>query len=361
MTETDISVPKIEIAKVLKAVQAIVPDSDFERVRDIIAPGNVDMSRESAGLKEEDEFALMCRLMGTATHLVPLGQTPVFAGNYIVPDFLARFQPGCTLRGLDRTANEGFRCLIDVKSTQKNYFKIGGQALRARRAFADTFGLPLFFAVRLTRFEESALWIIVEDADRARNNLKVTVSDVIKGARHVLWDEFAYWVTPGTLCRASYVQKISGENVVHPKYGEQIKFEVSSGKDEASFSGADAYFVSLFFEGFRLQEVANETRGEVTEVIYAPVYPTCFIADLVYRMNRLPRDEAGVRTYNASKLLVKFQGNAEPPLVTRQIVQAVAGQLLGKKVLYLLGIGEEETLDRLWQKYGGRKPKETTE
>jgi hypothetical protein len=358
MTQTDISIAKIEVAKALKAVQAIVSDSDFEKVRGIIAPSNVDMSRESAGLKEEDEFALMCRLMGITTHLVPLGQTPVFSGDYIVPDFLARFQPGCTVRGLDRTANDGFRCFIDVKSTRKNHFKIGGQALRARRAFADIFGLPLFFAVRLTRFEESALWIVVEDSDRGRNNLKATVSDVIKVARHVLWDEFVYMVTPGTHFRVSYTQKVSGESVVHPRYGEQVKFEVFSGDDQVSFSGTDAFFVSVFFEGFRLKEVANEIRGEVTAVIYAPVYPTCFIADLVYRMNRLPCDEAGVPTYNASKLLVKFQGTDEPPLITREMVQAVAAPLLAKKVLYVLGVGEEETLDLLWQKYGGSKSKE---
>jgi hypothetical protein len=33
-----------------KAVHAIVSDSDFEKVRGIVAPGNVDMSRETAGL-----------------------------------------------------------------------------------------------------------------------------------------------------------------------------------------------------------------------------------------------------------------------------------------------------------------------
>jgi len=75
-------------------------------------------------------------------------------------------------------------------------------------------------------------------------------------------------------------------------------------------------------------------------------------------MNHLPCDDAGLATYNASKLLLQFQGAEEPPLVTRGMIEIVAGSLVAKKGLYVLGVGEGETLNRLWQKYGGRKSKE---
>jgi hypothetical protein len=37
-------------------------------------------------------------------------------------------------------------------------------------------------------------------------------------------------------------------------------------------------------------------------------------------MNRLPRDEAGVTTYDPSKLLVAFQGKNQLAVVTRNMV-----------------------------------------
>jgi hypothetical protein len=348
------SIPKIEIAKALKAVKAILPGDQFEKVKEIIAPPlQLDTTREMAGLTEEDEFALMCRLMGTTTHLTPLGQTPVFEGDYIVPDFLARFQPGCLLRGWNRQQNAGFRCFIEVKSTTQNHFQTGGRALKGRRAFADIFGLPLLFAIRFVRFQDSALWVIVEDSDRTKNNFKATLADLIEGARPVLWDEFAYMVIPGTYCRVVYSSQSIGSNVVHPTYGEQVTFEVVSGTDGASFSGTDAFLASAFFEGFSLKQVHNETHGGMTEVFYEPLYMSCFVADLVYRMNRLPRDEAGVTTYDPSKLLVAFQGKKQPPVVTRNMVETIGRTLVSKKVLYVLGIGDEEALVDKWHRYGG--------
>jgi hypothetical protein len=307
-----------------------------------------------AGLTEEDEFALMCRLMDTTTHLAPLGQTPVFEGDYIVPDFLARFQPGCRLRGLDRQRNAGFGCLIEVKSTTKNHFHIGGRALKGRRAFADTFGLPLLFAVRFVRFQESALWVIVEDSDRTKNNFKATLADLMEGARPVLWDEFAYMVIPGTYCRVVYSSQSIDSNVVHPTYGGQVMFEVVSGTNEASFSGTDAFLASAFFEGFSMKEVRKKRQGEITEVLYQPRYMSCFVADLIYKMNRLPRDEAGVTTYDPSKLLVAFQGKKQPPIVTRALVETIGRSLMSKKVVYILGIGEQDALVDKWRRYGGK-------
>jgi hypothetical protein len=43
---------------------------------------------------------MMCRLMGTATHLVHLEQRPIISGDFIIPDFMARFAPSDLLRGL---------------------------------------------------------------------------------------------------------------------------------------------------------------------------------------------------------------------------------------------------------------------
>lgn len=348
--------PIVEVAKALRAVKAILSASDFERVRDIVLESHrVDAGRALAGLHEEDEFAVLCRLMGSTTHLVPLGQRPLLRGEYIVPDFLARFQPGCSFRGWTQEDSAGFNCVVEVKSTKKNHFDIGGAPLQRLRRFADTFGLPLLFAVRFVRFGNSALWVVVEDQDRSKNSLKVTVNDLIKGARAVLWDDYFYMITPGTHFQASYTRHVTHSNVVRPDYGEQFEFHVVTAGERIVFQGVDAALFSLFFEAFELQEAGKQVRGDITYVIYMPKVAFCSIADLIYKMNRLPVDETGHSAYDPAKLLMDFQNESEPALVTRRLVETIGGHLLSKKILFVIGLGDEESHVALWRRYGGKR------
>ena len=359
MADEQNATPIIEIAQALKAVRGVLPTSEFERVRDILVQGrHVDAGRALAGLNEEDEFAVLCRLMCTTTHLVPLGQRLLLRGDYIVPDFLARFQPGCSFRGWTQADNDGFSCLIEVKSTKKNHFHVGGLLLQRLRRFADTFGLPLLFAVRFVRFRESALWVIVEDQDRSKRSLKIKLNDLISGARRALWDEYLYMIAPGTYFQASYTREATGSNVVRPGYGEQFAFQVATTDGRLTFHGADSVLFSAFFEAFNPKEVEKRVSGDITDVIYVPTLAFCSIADLIYRMNRLPQDEKGCSTYDAAKLLMLFQSEDEPAVVTRSHIEAIGGHLLSKKVLFVLGFGDEESHVALWRRYGGKSHSE---
>ena len=165
---------KVEIAKAMKQVRACIPDQ-YEDFKRLVEPPELRVAAERtvSGLAEEDEFGLMCRLMGTTTHLVKLDQSPLVPGESIAPDLLGRFQPGAALLGQRAASFDGFRCLIEVKSTEaeKCSYKLGGSLLRRRREFADAMGLPLLLAVRFLRFRQHALWVICEDADPCANTV----------------------------------------------------------------------------------------------------------------------------------------------------------------------------------------------
>jgi hypothetical protein len=271
-------IPKMEFAKALRAVRALLPASDFERVREVIAPGpHATHDRTMEGLREEDEFALLCILMGTATHLARLDQSPVIPGEYIVPDFLGRFQPGFSLRGWPPTDNSGFKCLIEVKSTRKNRFRIGGSLLRRRRRFAETFGLPLLFAVRFTSFSGSAVWVLKEDTG-LQSTLDVGVNDMIEGARCALWDEYLYMIFPAVYFQASYEKSPRRDRVLHASYGSQLAFQIVNGDDRMVFQDTDAGLLSMFFEPFELKEIDCQIVGQTTHVLYAPQLAMCSIA-----------------------------------------------------------------------------------
>jgi hypothetical protein len=203
-------VSKIETAKALKAIKSVVSAEEYKHIQQIIGAGFdlKETERAVAGLGEEDEFALLCRLMNTATHLVHLEQRPIIRGDYIVPDFLTRFQPGFSEKGYSSADSSGFSCLVDVKSTSRRKFSIGGSELRRRRNFATTYGYPLLFAVRFTEFSQSALWVLVED-DRSVSRIEIEPNALLTGVRHVLWNEYFYYLQPSTWFEATYSKTAS--------------------------------------------------------------------------------------------------------------------------------------------------------
>lgn len=114
------TVSKMELAKTLKSIKAVTNEVTYEEVKHrLVSPEMTDeVERSIGGLVEEDEFALLCKLMGTSTHLINLEQRPIIPGDYIVPDFFARFDTDSTLLKL-KSNHRGYCCLIDVKSTDK--------------------------------------------------------------------------------------------------------------------------------------------------------------------------------------------------------------------------------------------------
>ena len=168
---------KIELAKALLAIKSIATSADYDKVRSVLLPTQATEAVDNAigGLSKEHEFALMCRLMGTATHLVHLEQRPTIEGDFLIPDFFARFQPGSTLDRKSPQDFSGYRCLVEVKSTKNMEFKIGGQKLKRLRAFADTMQLPLIFAV-ISKFRR-----ILPMAYRRRfGSIKIFIEDNCK-------------------------------------------------------------------------------------------------------------------------------------------------------------------------------------
>lgn len=353
------------MAKALLAVKSVVSEDDYLRVRSLLVHPDAGDRIDQAihGLSKEDEFALMCRLMGTATHLVHLEQRPVVAGDYLVPDFLARFQPSCSVHGKTSSQSRGFRCLVEVKSTTNDKFKIGGKKLKRLRAFADQFGLPLLFAVRFLRFEDYALWVMVEDCNRARNSLTVTYNGLTTGVRHVIWDDYFFFLPNFLYFRAVYDTACEEEGGArHERYGRQREFHIVAEEgtpisgptvegNAARLTGSDAFILSAFFEGFGLVEQEVRQEGTVTVQTLRPAVQFCSVADMVYSFNRLPRDDKGRAILDPSRILTG--SDSDSWLVTREFIDRVAGDLFRGGVLLKMGLGEPQAHLEKWCEYGG--------
>lgn len=345
---------KMELAKTLLAVRAIASEEDYLRVRAILAKpddeGRVDQAIH--GLSKEDEFALMCRLMGTATHMVHLEQRPVIRGDYLVPDFLARFQPGCYIAGKTADDSDGFRCFVEVKSTTKDKYRIGGSRLRRLRRYADDFGFPLLLAVRFLRFEDYSLWVMVEDVDRSATSITVSYGDLASGMRHVLWDEHLYLLRPGVRFECVYDASPHSETDHRDSHGYFQELHIILDGKHLPVPGIDGLTLLAFFEAFGLHEVDVQKEGTTTRAILAPQMAMCFIADMLYSFNRLVHDARGQVMFDPTRILA---GSSTPTLIDREFIDWIAHSLFPSGTLLVLGIGEPDAQVRMWHAHGGRE------
>lgn len=349
-------VTKIELAKALKAIKAVATNEQFEQTKKIfIQPGGEDSVMSAVnGLSEEDEFALLTKLLGTAKHIIGFEQRPLVEGEYIVADYYLTMKPACSTHGKSRDKFPDYKCVIDVKSTEKDMFKIGGSRLQRLRNFADLLGLPLFFAVRFLRFNNSALWAIVRD-DRSDTFLHVNYDNVVNGLRHVFWDEYCLTPNPHLVIIAKFSKSSTVPSVGHPEYGTQIELTFTENGTKTLFSlqNQDALMTSALMEAYHLDEIKVEKIDEdITLQYLKPTVMTAFLADLIFKTNRLPIDEFGRTIYDASKLIVRSDTDAHDNLMDRQKVEFIARPLIDNHVLF---VGEIKNHLALWKSLGGQE------
>ena len=355
---------KVETAKALLSVKSLTSPEKYEKIRGILVESMHTGAIEKSiiGLSKEDEFALMCKLIGTATQLVHLEQRPTIKGDFQVPDFLACFKPGYLAGGKTSSDHNGFRCLVEVKSTQDTEYSISGGRLRKLRAFANQFGFPLVFAVRFLRVEEHAFWMITED-DTSRTKLTISYNDLVSGLRKVLWDDFMYMVNPWIHFQILYDSSIpdNSETLRHTEYGQQTEFQIVSRENSSAngnvtpgnihrVTGVDAMSLAAFFECFQPEVVDVKKHGTITYEVWQVKKP-CSVTDLVYIFNRLPRDEKGRALLDPSRVLAGTDN--ESGLITRSGVDNIARGMWGS-VLSSFSFGCPEDHLQQWIRTGGK-------
>lgn len=346
-------VTKIELAKALKAIKALSTEQQFDIIKKTYIQDSEEESVMSAvnGLSEEDEFAMLTKLIGTASHIIGLEQRPIIKGDYVVPDFFVNFKMGCLVKGKTAKEFNSFKCLIEVKSTKKDNFKIGGSKLQKLRNASELIGHPLFFAIRFLKANQHAVWTIIED-DKKNTSINVTYQSIIDGVRNVLWDEYVLTPNPKLLVICKFSKSSKENSVIHAEFGTQIEATFTDGKNTISQS-KEAFMTCGLLEAYNLQEIKVEKISEdITLQYLKPQLGSVFLADLIYRMNNLIADEFGNVAYDASKLLVRSDTSAHDTLITREIIEILAQPLIRSNLLFIGAIGDMDTQFNKWKEYG---------
>lgn len=348
-------VTKIELAKALKAIKSVSTEDQFEQIKRIYFEDGLEESVMNAvnGLSEEDEFAMMTKLLGTATHIIGLEQRPIIAGDYIVPDFFVQFKMGNVVNRKTQKDFGGFKCLVEVKSTSKDNFKLSGSKLRKLRNTADLMGLPLLIAIRFIKTKQNAHWAIIED-DRNSASYSLTNQAVIEGIRNVLWNEFALTTSAELIVQSEFSKSSKSNALKHKEYGRQISVRFSNGKNVLVQRGIEASMTFGLMEAFGLKQIkAEQMDSDRTILYFKPIYLTVFLADLIYQINKLFVDKKGSTIYDPSKLLVRSDAGAHDRVINRKNVEMLMLPLIENDFLLVESIGDLSVQLQTWKKFGG--------
>ncbi|SFT18403.1 hypothetical protein [Mucilaginibacter polytrichastri] len=105
-------------------------------------------------------------------------------------------------------------------------------------------------------------------------------------------------------------------------------------------------------EAYNLKEVRiQKVTEDITLQILKPTIGTAFLADLIFKTNRLPLDEFGRTIYDASKLIVRSDTDAHSKLIDRKAIEFIVAPLIKNNVLFLGEIGNHLAQ---WKSLGGQ-------
>lgn len=336
---------RIEQAKALRALKGVTTsDAEFEALARTLFP-TPDPARDRAleGLSQEDEFAILCRLMGTCTHLARLDQTPLLEDNERrAPDFLASFAPGCSALGLLSTGvGRSYNCFVEVKSVDKDKFKISERDLTRREEFAHHFNLPLVFAVRFKQFQGAA-WLLVTSRQLRTLNRGVDMLKLGSGVGHALLDD--YILTAPNPFDAAYTwdSTVAEASVLDPKYGALVALELFDNRTRVAVPDNERLFVAAVIETFRPTIASATTTGtRTTQILRVSANQGRFLSFLVYECNQLSRDQTtGKSAYDAVRITSTFDA-ATPhmTLLTRDHVEYIVQRHFINRRLFKLSVG----------------------
>lgn len=348
----------IDLAKTLRQVKTVSTREQYERIKEILCQGDTEPPDHTfSGLSQEDEFCLLCLLMGTATHIVPLEQRLSIAAGSNAPDVLVRFQPDfLTDSGevIPAKRHTGFRCLVEIKSTNKHELKFGGRALRDLRDFADSFNLPLIFAVRFLRFQNAALWALTEDKEPRKGSLKIVIPSVYSGLRPVLWSEFGYMIADGMHLKATFDLGATVQGVQDRTRGVLVDLQFVSPGGSIPCPSKELFESFLFLESYSLEEFASETNGTKSKVCFR--FGTSLLAagDLVFSVNRIIRNEYSEIAHDAARALRELADGQKPLLIGRPTIEKIAERLCKMKVIHKIALAPSEIRFDDWLRTGGK-------
>lgn len=317
----------IELAKRIKELKGIAPAATFDEIfRKLVPEEKIEkVERIIKGLSQEDEFALLCKMLNCCSSITPLNQTPIITDNEITPDFQATFHPGSYLSHVSSADAPKFNCLIEVKSTEKIKFKSSRIDIDKRRRFANRYNLPLLYAIRFLVAKGYAYWVVVSADDLFEKN-KIDSSAYADSLAHVLFDNYSILTNNSYTIIRKYSKEKPGIGEKREGLGELQSLEIVSSDGKIYRPNiTDSLVLAMLYNIFTNGKSYTETHaGE--SIVYSGFKLIQFftLVDAVYYLNNLISDTEGNKYYEPIRAMANLDAPKNPTkLIDRSIIEGV--------------------------------------
>ncbi len=113
-----------------------------------------------AGLKAEDEFLLMCMVLGTMDNVIPLPQKNYLDKEYAIPDFLISIKK----ENIENNVEDYETILVETKKMKENQkeYVVSLKYMERLKEYARMMKRPLFFAIKADLVDYNFLqWMLI--------------------------------------------------------------------------------------------------------------------------------------------------------------------------------------------------------
>ena len=206
------------------------------------------------GLQKENEFRLIIHLLGFTKSIVGIDESTSALSDVKSTDFLVTI--------FDCNNEKGRKLAIEVKSTQKDAFKITNKTIDDKEKFADDMGAELYFAINM-----SGHWMLF-DSDYVKQRSKITIQDDYKNSQfEKLLGERLFLFVPGLELISIYSKRKKGLGIKHDDYGELIRYEIKfKNKRLFNLTLASDEYLAVSYALEHLQDVMSNQYQEIIKL-----------------------------------------------------------------------------------------------
>lgn len=318
-------VSDVELAKRIKELKGIAPAATFEAILKQLVPEEKiqTVERIISGLSQEDEFALLCKMLNCCSSITPLNQTPIVGEDEITPDFQATFHAGSFLSKMSSSGAPAFNCMIEVKSTEKLKFKSSRSDIDKRRRFAARYNLPLLYAIRFSAVKDHAFWVVMSADDLFDKN-KIDTSAYVDSLGQLLFDNYSIMTNSSYTLVRRYSKNKPGIGEVHEALGDLQSLElVNSDGKVFRPNSIDSLVLAMLYNIFASTKSYTEShKGE--SVVYSgfELMRYLTLVDAVYYLNNIISDANGNKYYEPVRAMANLDSPTNPTMIiTRSVIE----------------------------------------
>lgn len=200
----------IEKIKAFLSIKNFLSLKDQEYLIEKLELSEIDLTKRLKGKESEIELYLILHMLGICNHILAFEEGTSVLTKSFSPDAIIELK-------------NGYRFFMEIKSTDERLFKNSMGNLEKRIEFASSFGLPLFFAIKL-----SGYWTLFNAEYLVSRNGRIDLVDDFKVSEfYTMFESHMITVHKGFKAIRLY-NKTEVKDYIsrHDDYGFMVNYEL---------------------------------------------------------------------------------------------------------------------------------------